>query len=113
LPRLLYPQLFKGTCAYFKKRFGPVFGIPLKTTEEAIEIANDTMVWVLEYGHAMHMKFIRFRAINPGRVWVNHNIALQVPFGGYKQSIDVKIINDAWTFGRNMLHLDKKETSFF
>jgi aldehyde dehydrogenase len=53
-----------------------------KTTEEAIEIANDTMYGLVLDGHAMHMKFIRFQSYPSGRVWVNqyHSYPAGAPF---------------------------------
>jgi aldehyde dehydrogenase len=65
--------------------FGPFLAVTtFKTTEEAIEIANDTMYEVLEYGHAMHMKFIRFQELSNPSCWVNqyHSYPAGAPFGG-------------------------------
>ncbi|MBC8112236.1 MAG: aldehyde dehydrogenase [Verrucomicrobia bacterium] len=71
--------------------FGPVACVTtFKTTEEAIEIANDTMyglgagVWTRD----AHELFQVPRAIQAGRVWVNcyHAYPAHAPFGGYKKS---------------------------
>ena len=61
-----------------------------KTTEEALEIANDTLyglgagVWTRD----AHELYTVPRAIQAGRVWVNqyHAYPAGAPFGGYKQS---------------------------
>ena len=71
--------------------FGPVLAVTtFKTTEEALEIANDTMyglgagVWTRD----AHELYQVPRAIQAGRVWVNqyHAYPAGAPFGGYKQS---------------------------
>jgi aldehyde dehydrogenase len=61
-------------CAFFQEIFGPVLAVTtFKTTEEAIEIANDTMyglgagVWTRD----AHEIYQIPRAIQSGRVWVN------------------------------------------
>jgi aldehyde dehydrogenase len=71
--------------------FGPVACVTtFKTTEEALEIANDTFyglgagVWTRD-AHEMYQVP---RAIQAGRVWVNcyHAYPAHAPFGGYKKS---------------------------
>lgn len=71
--------------------FGPVTAVTtFKTTEEAIEIANDTLyglgagVWTRD----AHQLYQVPRAIQAGRVWVNcyHAYPAHAPFGGYKKS---------------------------
>lgn len=71
--------------------FGPVTSVTtFKTTEEAIEIANDTLyglgagVWTRD----AHQLYQVPRAIQAGRVWVNcyHAYPAHAPFGGYKKS---------------------------
>ena len=71
--------------------FGPVCAVTtFKTTEEAIEIANDTLyglgagVWTRD----AHELYQVPRAIQAGRVWVNcyHAYPAHAPFGGYKKS---------------------------
>ncbi|MBC8155593.1 MAG: aldehyde dehydrogenase family protein, partial [Bacteroidetes bacterium] len=71
--------------------FGPVVSVTtFKTTEEAIELANDTLyglgaaVWTRD----AHEIYQLPRAIQAGRVWVNcyHNYPAHAPFGGYKKS---------------------------
>lgn len=71
--------------------FGPVTCVTtFKTTEEAIQLANDTLyglgagVWTRD-AHEMYQVP---RAIQAGRVWVNcyHAYPAHAPFGGYKKS---------------------------
>ena len=71
--------------------FGPVTCVTtFKTTEEAIQIANDTFyglgagVWTRD----AHELYAVPRAIQAGRVWVNcyHAYPAHAPFGGYKKS---------------------------
>ena len=71
--------------------FGPVCAVTtFRTTEEAIEIANDTLyglgagVWTRD----AHELYQVPRAIQAGRVWVNcyHAYPAHAPFGGYKKS---------------------------
>ncbi len=71
--------------------FGPVTCVTtFKTTEEAIQIANDTFyglgagVWTRD----AHELYAVPRAIEAGRVWVNcyHAYPAHAPFGGYKKS---------------------------
>lgn len=88
------PTIFKGhnkMRIFQEEIFGPVVSVTtFKTTEEAIEIANDTLyglgagVWTRD----AHELYQVPRAIKAGRVWVNqyHSYPAGAPFGGYKQS---------------------------
>lgn len=88
------PTIFKGNNkmrVFQEEIFGPVTSVTtFKTTEEALEIANDTMyglgagVWTRD----THEMFQVPRAIQAGRVWVNcyHAYPAHAPFGGYKKS---------------------------
>jgi len=71
--------------------FGPVLSIiPFDTEDEAIEIANTTRyglasgVWTTNLNRALRVS----KAIRAGTVWVNtyRAVAVQVPFGGIKES---------------------------
>jgi aldehyde dehydrogenase len=88
------PTIFKGhnkMRIFQEEIFGPVVSVTtFKTTEEAIEIANDTLyglgagVWTRD----AHEIYQVPRAIQAGRVWVNcyHAYPAHAPFGGYKKS---------------------------
>ncbi|MCP1995705.1 aldehyde dehydrogenase family protein [Flavobacterium sp. HSC-61S13] len=88
------PTIFKGhnkMRIFQEEIFGPVLAVTtFKTTEEAIEIANDTIyglgagVWTRD----AHEIYQVPRAIQAGRVWINqyHSYPAGAPFGGYKQS---------------------------
>lgn len=88
------PTIFKGhnkMRIFQEEIFGPVTSVTtFKTTEEAIEIANDTLyglgagVWTRD----AHELYQVPRAIQAGRVWVNcyHAYPAHAPFGGYKKS---------------------------
>ncbi|MBK1439102.1 aldehyde dehydrogenase [Parapedobacter sp. ISTM3] len=88
------PTIFKGhnkQRIFQEEIFGPVLAVTtFKTEEEAIEIANDTLyglgagVWTRD----AHQLYQVPRAIQAGRVWVNHyhSYPAGAPFGGYKQS---------------------------
>ena len=90
----IQPTIFKGhnkMRIFQEEIFGPVVSVTtFKTTEEAIEIANDTLyglgagVWTRD----AHELYQVPRAIQAGRVWVNcyHDYPAGAPFGGYKQS---------------------------
>lgn len=90
----IQPTIFKGhnkMRIFQEEIFGPVTSVTtFKTTEEAIEIANDTLyglgagVWTRD----AHELYQVPRAIQAGRVWVNcyHDYPAGAPFGGYKQS---------------------------
>ena len=71
--------------------FGPVLSIiPFDTEDEAIAMANDTKyglasgIWTTDLSRALRVS----RAITAGTVWVNtyRAIAVQAPFGGFKDS---------------------------
>jgi aldehyde dehydrogenase len=88
------PTIFKGDNKmriFQEEIFGPVVCVTtFKTTEEAINIANDTSyglgagVWTRD----AHELYQVPRAIQAGRVWVNcyHAYPAHAPFGGYKKS---------------------------
>ncbi|WP_027002973.1 aldehyde dehydrogenase family protein [Hugenholtzia roseola] len=88
------PTLLKGhnkMRVFQEEIFGPVVCVTtFKTTEEALEIANDTLyglgagVWTRD----AHELYTVPRAIQAGRVWVNcyHAYPAHAPFGGYKKS---------------------------
>jgi aldehyde dehydrogenase len=88
------PTIFKGhnkMRIFQEEIFGPVTSVTtFKTTEEAIQIANDTLyglgagVWTRDAHEAYQVP----RAIQAGRVWVNcyHAYPAHAPFGGYKKS---------------------------
>lgn len=90
----IQPTIFKGhnkMRIFQEEIFGPVVSVTtFKTTEEAIELANDTFyglgagVWTRD----AHELYQVPRAIKAGRVWVNcyHAYPAGAPFGGYKQS---------------------------
>ena len=89
------PTIFKGhnkMRVFQEEIFGPVVCVTtFKTTEEALEIANDTLyglgagVWTRD----AHELYTVPRAIQAGRVWVNcyHAYPAHAPFGGYKKSV--------------------------
>ncbi|WP_132052322.1 aldehyde dehydrogenase family protein [Pseudocnuella soli] len=88
------PTIFRGhnkMRIFQEEIFGPVTSVTtFKTTEEAIELANDTLyglgagVWTRD----AHELYTVPRAIQAGRVWVNcyHAYPAHAPFGGYKKS---------------------------
>ncbi len=90
----IQPTIFKGNNKmriFQEEIFGPVVCVTtFKTTEEAIEIANDSFyglgsgVWTRD----AHELYQVPRAIQAGRVWVNcyHAYPAHAPFGGYKKS---------------------------
>lgn len=90
----IQPTILKGhnkMRVFQEEIFGPVVCVTtFKTTEEALEIANDTMyglgagVWTRD----AHELYQVPRAIQAGRVWVNcyHAYPAHAPFGGYKKS---------------------------
>jgi len=120
------PTIFKGNNKmriFQEEIFGPVLAVTtFKTTEEAIEIANDTMyglgagVWTRD----AHEIYQVPRAIQAGRVWINqyHSYPAGAPFGGYKQS-GIGRENHKMMLGhsrqtKNMLtSYDKKKLGFF
>ena len=122
----IQPTIFKGhnkMRIFQEEIFGPVLAVTtFKTTEEAIEIANDTMyglgagVWTRD----AHEIYQVPRAIKAGRVWINqyHSYPAGAPFGGYKQS-GIGRENHRMMLGhyrqtKNMLiSYDKKKLGFF
>lgn len=90
----IQPTILKGNNkmrVFQEEIFGPVTCVTtFKTTEEAIQIANDTFyglgagVWTRD----AHEMYTVPRAIQAGRVWVNcyHAYPAHAPFGGYKKS---------------------------
>lgn len=90
----IQPTILKGhnkMRVFQEEIFGPVVAVTtFKTTEEALEIANDTLyglgagVWTRD----AHELYQIPRAIQAGRVWVNcyHAYPAHAPFGGYKKS---------------------------
>lgn len=120
------PTIFKGhnkMRIFQEEIFGPVLAVTtFKTTEEAIEIANDTMyglgagVWTRD----AHEIYQVPRAIQAGRVWVNqyHAYPAGAPFGGYKQSgigrENHKMMLGNYRQTKNMLiSYDKNKLGFF
>ncbi|OON67437.1 aldehyde dehydrogenase family protein [Hymenobacter sp. CRA2] len=90
----IQPTLFRGhnkMRIFQEEIFGPVVSVTtFKTTEEALQIANDTLyglgagVWTRD----AHELYQVPRAIEAGRVWVNcyHHYPAHAPFGGYHKS---------------------------
>jgi aldehyde dehydrogenase len=122
----IQPTLFKGNNKmriFQEEIFGPVVCVTtFKTTEEAIEIANDTLyglgagVWTRD----AHELYQVPRAIQAGRVWVNcyHAYPAHAPFGGYKKSgfgrETHKMMLGHYRQTKNMLvSYDKKKLGFF
>lgn len=71
--------------------FGPVLSIiPFDSEEEAVQIANDTRyglaagLWTRDLNRALRVS----RSLRAGSVWVNtyRAVAVQAPFGGFKES---------------------------
>lgn len=122
----IQPTLFKGhnkMRIFQEEIFGPVLAVTtFKTTEEAIEIANDTIyglgagVWTRD----AHELYQVPRAIKAGRVWVNqyHAYPAGAPFGGYKQSgigrENHKMMLEHYRQTKNMLiSYNKNKLGFF
>ena len=122
----IQPTVFKGhnkMRIFQEEIFGPVLAVTtFKTTEEALEIANDTIyglgagVWTRD----AHELYQVPRAIKAGRVWVNqyHAYPAGAPFGGYKQSgvgrENHKMMLDHYRQTKNMLiSYDKNKLGFF
>lgn len=120
------PTILKGNNkmrVFQEEIFGPVVALAtFETTQEAIEIANDTIyglgagVWTRD----AHEIYQVPRAIQAGRVWVNqyHSYPAHAPFGGYKQSgfgrENHKMMLDHYRQTKNMLiSYDKKATGLF
>jgi len=122
----IQPTIFKGhnkMRIFQEEIFGPVTSVTtFKTTEEAIEIANDTLyglgagVWTRD----AHEIYQVPRAIKAGRVWVNcyHAYPAHAPFGGYKKSgfgrETHKMMLNHYRQTKNMLiSYDKSKLGFF
>lgn len=120
------PTILKGhnkMRVFQEEIFGPVLAFTtFKNTEEAIEIANDTIyglgagVWTRD----AHEIYQVPRAILAGRVWVNqyHSYPAHAPFGGYKQSgfgrENHKMMLSHYRQTKNMLiSYDKNPTGLF
>lgn len=120
------PTILKGhnkMRVFQEEIFGPVVALTtFKDTEEAIEIANDTIyglgagVWTRD----AHEIYQVPRAIQAGRVWVNqyHSYPAHAPFGGYKQSgfgrENHKMMLDHYRQTKNMLiSYNKKKQGLF
>ncbi len=122
----IQPTIFKGhnkMRVFQEEIFGPVTSVTtFKTTEEALEIANDTMyglgagLWTRD----AHELYTIPRAIQAGRVWVNcyHAYPAHAPFGGYKKSgfgreTHLMMLNH-YRQNKNMLiSYDKNKLGFF
>jgi aldehyde dehydrogenase len=120
------PTIFKGNNkmrVFQEEIFGPVTSVTtFKTTEEAIEIANDTMYGLGAglWSRDAHELYQVPRAIKAGRVWVNcyHAYPAHAPFGGYKKSgfgrENHLMMLDHYRQTKNMLiSYDKKKLGFF
>lgn len=122
----IQPTIFKGhnkMRIFQEEIFGPVVCVTtFKTTEEAIEIANDTLyglgagVWTRD----AHELYQVPRAIKAGRVWVNnyHAYPAHAPFGGYKKSgfgrENHKMMLEHYRSTKNMLvSYSKQKLGFF
>lgn len=120
------PTIFRGNNKmriFQEEIFGPVTSVTtFKTTQEAIDIANDTMyglgagVWTRD----AHELYQVPRAIQAGRVWVNcyHAYPAHAPFGGYKKSgfgrETHKMMLDHYRQSKNMLiSYNKGKLGFF
>lgn len=122
----IQPTIFKGhnkMRIFQEEIFGPVVSVTtFKTTEEAIEIANDTMYGLGAglWSRDAHELYQVPRAIQAGRVWVNcyHNYPAHAPFGGYKKSgfgrENHLMMLDHYRQTKNMLiSYDKNKLGFF
>ena len=122
----IQPTIFRGNNKmriFQEEIFGPVVSVTtFKTTEEAIQIANDTLyglgagVWTRN-AHEMYQVP---RAIQAGRVWVNcyHAYPAHAPFGGYKKSgfgrETHKMMLNHYRLNKNMLiSYDQNKLGFF
>jgi aldehyde dehydrogenase len=120
------PTLMKGhnkMRVFQEEIFGPVVCVTtFKDTQEALELANDTMyglgagVWTRDAHEMYHVP----RAIQAGRVWVNcyHAYPAHAPFGGYKKSgfgrETHKMMLNHYRQNKNMLiSYDKNKLGFF
>jgi len=122
----IQPTLFKGhnkMRIFQEEIFGPVSCVTtFKTTEEAIDIANDTLyglgagVWTRDLNTAYRFG----RGIKAGRVWTNcyHAYPAHAAFGGYKKSgigrETHKMMLDHYQQTKNMLvSYSEKALGFF
>ncbi len=87
----VFDHVARDMTIFREEIFGPVLSISrFKTTEEAVEMANDTIyglantIWTKNFDTA-HQVAPRLRS---GTVWINTTIdgGPQMPFGGYKAS---------------------------
>jgi (Z)-2-((N-methylformamido)methylene)-5-hydroxybutyrolactone dehydrogenase len=87
----IFSDVHNGMSIAQEEVFGPVLSIiPFDTEEEAIRIANDTRyglaagLWTRDLNRAMRVS----RSLRAGSVWVNtyRAVAVQAPFGGFKES---------------------------
>lgn len=122
----IQPTIFKGhnkMRIFQEEIFGPVVAVTtFKTTEEAIEIANDTLYGLGAglWSRDAHELYQVPRAIKAGRVWVNnyHAYPAHAPFGGYKKSgfgrENHKMMLNHYRQTKNMLiSYDKNKLGFF
>jgi len=120
------PTIFKGhnkMRVFQEEIFGPVVSVTtFKTTEEAVQIANDTSFGLGAgvFTRDAHEVYQVPRAIQAGRVWVNcyHLYPAHAPFGGYKKSgfgrETHKMMLNAYRQTKNMLiSYDKNKLGFF
>src|SRR6202167_2770519 len=120
------PTVFKGhnkMRVFQEEIFGPVVSVTtVKTDEEALSIANDTLyglgagVWSRDANRCYRFG----RAIQAGRVWTNcyHAYPAHAAFGGYKQSgvgrENHKMMLDHYQQTKNMLvSYSPKKLGFF
>ncbi|HLP94568.1 MAG TPA: aldehyde dehydrogenase family protein [Saprospiraceae bacterium] len=122
----IQPTILKGhnkMRVFQEEIFGPVTSVTtFKTTEEALEMANDTMyglgagVWTRDVHEAYNLP----RAIQAGRVWVNcyHAYPAHAPFGGYKKSgfgreTHLMMLNHYRQNKNLLISYDKSKLGFF
>ncbi|MBL7809310.1 MAG: aldehyde dehydrogenase [Saprospiraceae bacterium] len=122
----IQPTILKGhnkMRVFQEEIFGPVTSVTtFKTTEEALEMANDTMyglgagVWTRDAHEAYNLP----RAIQAGRVWVNcyHAYPAHAPFGGYKKSgfgreTHLMMLNHYRQNKNLLISYDKNKLGFF
>lgn len=122
----IQPTILKGhnkMRVFQEEIFGPVTSVTtFKTTEEALEMANDTMyglgagVWTRDVHEAYNLP----RAIQAGRVWVNcyHAYPAHAPFGGYKKSgfgreTHLMMLNHYRQNKNLLISYDKNKLGFF
>ena len=87
----IFDNVQNSMCIARDEVFGPVLSvIGFDTEEEALAIANDTSyglaagVWTQSLPRALRMT----RELQAGQIWVNtyRQLAVQAPFGGFKDS---------------------------